>query len=111
MTALILAGGKGTRLEPFTVSIPKPLMPLGDTPILEKVIKQLSAAGIDRIVLSLGHMSQFFVPFIDRWRRAGIEVECCYEETPMGTAGSIGLVPDLGDDFVVMRIFVAPSLC
>jgi NDP-sugar pyrophosphorylase family protein len=103
MMAIILAGGKGTRLKPFTVSIPKPLMPLGDTPILEVVVRQLKAAGFDRIVLSLGHMAYFFTAFIERWQRYGVTIDCCFEDCPMGTAGSIGLVKDLDETFVVMN--------
>lgn len=103
MMALILAGGKGTRLKPFTVSIPKPLMPLGDSPILEIVIRQLRAAGVERIVLSLGHMAYFFTSFIERWERYGVRIDCCHEDTPMGTAGSIALVKDLEEDFLVMN--------
>lgn len=110
MMALILAGGKGRRLEPFTVSIPKPLMPLGDLPILEIVIRQLNAAGIERIVLSLGHMAYFFTPFVERWRADGIRIDCCYEDRPMGTAGSIGLVEELEEDFLVMNGDVLTTL-
>lgn len=101
--AVILAGGKGTRLKPFTVSIPKPLMPLGDLPILEIVIRQLRAAGVERIVLSLGHMAYFFTAFIERWERYGVRIDCCHEATPMGTAGSIALVKDLEETFLVMN--------
>jgi NDP-sugar pyrophosphorylase family protein len=103
MMALILAGGKGTRLKPFTVSIPKPLMPLGDYPILEIVIRQLRAAGVERVVLSLGHMAYFFTPFIERWERYGIKIDCCHEDEPMGTAGSIALVKELDETFLVMN--------
>ncbi len=103
MMAIILAGGKGSRLKPFTVSIPKPLMPLGDVPILEIVIRQLKAAGIERIVLSLGHMAYFFTSFIERWERLGVRIETCHEDIPMGTAGSIGLVRNLEDTFLVMN--------
>lgn len=103
MMALILAGGKGTRLEPFTVSIPKPLMPLGELPILDIVVRQLTAAGFDRIVLSLGHMSYFFTSFIEGWRRDGIRVDCVYEKVPLGTAGAIRLVPDPDEHFLIMN--------
>jgi NDP-sugar pyrophosphorylase family protein len=103
MMAIILAGGRGTRLKPFTVSIPKPLMPLGDDPILEIVIRQLKAAGIERIVLSLGHMAYFFTTFIERWQTYSVKIETCLEDQPMGTAGSIGLVRNLEETFLVMN--------
>ena len=103
MMALILAGGRGTRLKPFTTSIPKPLMPLGDLPILEIVIRQLQAAGVDRIVLSLGHMAYFFTTFIERWERYGVTIDTVHEDEPLGTAGSIGLVPNPPETFLVMN--------
>lgn len=103
MMAIILAGGKGTRLKPFTTSIPKPLMPLGDLPILEIVIRQLQAAGFNRIVLSLGHMAYFFTTFIERWQRHGVTIDTVHEVEPLGTAGSIGLVKNLPETFLVMN--------
>lgn len=103
MMAVILAGGKGTRLKPFTISIPKPLLPLGDVPILEIVIRQLAAAGVSRVVLTLGHMAHLFTALIGDGSRWGIKVEHCIEHEPLGTAGPLRLVPDLEDDFIVMN--------
>ena len=60
MQAVLLAGGKGTRLRPFTATIPKPLLPLGDLPIVEVVIRQLAASGIKRIAVTLGHLAHLF---------------------------------------------------
>lgn len=102
-TAVILAGGKGTRLEPFTVSIPKPLLPLGQTPILEVLLRQLAANRFRRVVLSLGHMAPFFVPFLERWRNFGPEITIVQEHEPLGTAGPLRLVPDLEETFLVMN--------
>lgn len=103
MMAFILAGGQGTRLAPYTISVPKPLIPLGDTPVLEIVLRQLKAAGVTRVVLSLGHMSQFFTPFMGRWQRYGMEIEVVVEEHPLGTAGSIALADRFADDVLVMN--------
>lgn len=103
MMAIILAGGHGTRLEPYTTWIPKPLIPLGDMPILEIAMRQLQAAGVRRIVLSLGHMSYLFTALIERWRRSGIEIDVLLEDQPLGTAGSIALVDRLEDNFLVMN--------
>jgi len=69
MLAVILAGGKGTRLKPFTMTIPKPLLPLGDVPILEVVLQQLSAAGVTRVILTLGHMAPLFIALISNLKR------------------------------------------
>lgn len=103
MMAIILAGGLGTRLKPFTVTIPKPLLPLGNMPILEVVVHQLVAAGVDRIVLTLGHMAPFFTAFLDSWAPKNVKIEYYIEQTPLGTAGSLGLIKDLEDDFLVMN--------
>lgn len=70
MMAVILAGGKGTRLKPFTMNIPKPLLPLGDIPILEVVLQQLAVSGFNRVVITLGHMINLFAVTIgngERW--------------------------------------------
>jgi len=103
MMAVILAGGVGTRLRPFSITIPKPLLPLGDVPILEIVVRQLAAVGIDRIVLTLGHMAPFFTSFIGDGKKWGVNVEYCYEEEPLGTAGPLRLIKNLEDDFIVMN--------
>ena len=58
MRAVILAGGKGTRLAPYTVTFPKPLVPVGDMPILEIVIRQLRSAGFDHVTLAVGHLAE-----------------------------------------------------
>ncbi|MBP7865783.1 MAG: NTP transferase domain-containing protein [Acidobacteria bacterium] len=103
MMAVLLAGGKGTRLKPFTVTIPKPLLPLDDVPILEIVIRQLAAAGFDRIVLSLGHMHHLFAAIFGDGRRLGVKIEFSIEDEPLGTAGPLKLITDCEDDFLVMN--------
>ena len=103
MMAIILAGGKGTRLKPFTMTIPKPLLPLGDLPILEVVLQQLTVAGFDRVVITLGHMAHLFVASIGDGNRWGLKIDYCREDEPLGTAGSLRLVGDLEDNFLVMN--------
>jgi NDP-mannose synthase len=104
MQALILAGGKGTRLRPYTTVIPKPLMPVGDYPILEIVIRQLKRAGFEEIILAVGYMSQLFEAFFQDGSRYGLKIGYSFETEPLGTAGAIGLVLDqLEDDFLVMN--------
>jgi NDP-sugar pyrophosphorylase family protein len=100
---VILAGGKGTRLKPFTMTIPKPLLPLGDMPILEIVIEQLAAAGISRLVLTLGHMSPLILSSVGDGARWGIKIESVLENEPLGTAGSLRTIKDLEDNFLVMN--------
>ncbi|HLG98198.1 MAG TPA: sugar phosphate nucleotidyltransferase [Bryobacteraceae bacterium] len=108
--AVILAGGKGTRLKPFTMSIPKPLLPLGETPILEIVIEQLVAAGVSRIVLTLGHMPQLFVASIGDGARWGVAIDTVFERQPLGTAGSLRAVSNLEENFLVMNADLLTTL-
>lgn len=101
--AVILAGGKGTRLRPFTMTIPKPLLPLGEVPILEVVLRQLQARGFRRIVVTLGHMPHLFAASIGDGTQWGLRVEYSREEQPLGTAGPIRLIDNLESDFLVMN--------
>jgi len=102
--ALILVGGKGTRLKPYTTVIPKPLLPVGDLPILEIILLQLKAAGVDEVILAVGHMAHLFESFFQDGARFGIKISYSYEDKPLGTAGAVAFVlDDLGDDFIVMN--------
>ncbi len=103
MLAVILAGGKGTRLKPFTMTIPKSLLPVGDTPIIEVVIRQLAAAGIHRIILALGHMAPLFTTLVGDGSRWGLKIECCLEDEPLGTAGALRLIKEPEQDFIVIN--------
>ena len=103
MQAIILAGGLGPRLKPYTITIPKPLLPLGDLPILEIVLRQLVAAGADRIALTLGHLQHLFTATLGKGSKFGIDIDYFIEEEPLGTAGSLRLIKDLDDDFLVMN--------
>ncbi len=103
MMAVILAGGKGARLKPYTMVIPKPLLPLGDLPILEVVLQQLSYAGFDRVAITLGHMAHLFNAVIGNGSRWKIQIEYCVEEEPLGTAGPLRLIKNLDENFMVMN--------
>lgn len=103
MMAVILAGGKGTRLRPFTITIPKPLLPIGDLPILEVILSQLKASGFRRIVITIGHMAYLFSGIIGNGSRWNLDIEYCREEEPLGTAGPLRLIPNLDPDFLVMN--------
>ena len=98
MRAVILAGGSGSRLRPLTVTIPKPLVPIGDMPILELLIRQLKRAGCARITLSVGHLASLIRAFCgdgEQWR---IPIDYVYEEQALGTVGCLGLLDDIADD-------------
>ena len=104
MKALILVGGKGTRLKPYTNTIPKPLLPVGEKPILEIILMQLKNSGVKDVVLAVGHMSQLFESFFGDGSRLGININYSFEEKPVGTAGAIAYSIDLfDDDFFVMN--------
>lgn len=104
MQALILAGGRGTRLHPYTTVLPKPLMPVGDYPILEIILRQLKGAGATEIILAVGYLSQLLQAFFQEGDRLGLKISYSFEEQALGTAGPIALVIDqLEDDFLVMN--------
>jgi NDP-sugar pyrophosphorylase family protein len=112
MRAVILAGGRGARLAPYTTVIPKPLLPVGDLPILEVVVRQLVHAGIRHITLSLGYMSVYFRAFLSQHQTLGrlAKIDFVEEEKPTGTAGSLASVPALDDTFLVMNGDVLTNL-
>lgn len=101
--AVILAGGQGTRLAPYTAILPKPLMPVGDMPILETVIRQLRQVGIQDITLSVGYLASLLEAYFGDGSKWGVHIRYSREETPLGTAGPLALVPGLIDTFLVMN--------
>jgi NDP-sugar pyrophosphorylase family protein len=110
MKAVILAGGKGTRLAPYTKILPKPLMPVGDMPILEILIRQLKREGVDEVVLTVGHMSGLLKAFFSDGEQLGLRIRYSYEETPLGTAGPLAQVQGLDDTFIVANGDVLTNL-
>jgi NDP-mannose synthase len=98
MRAVILAGGRGSRLRPFTVVIPKPLVPIGEMPILELLIRQLKAQGFDWITLSVGYLSTLIEAYCGNGSRWNVRLDYAREVDPLGTAGFLGLLDDLTED-------------
>src|SRR3954468_5670021 len=104
MRAVILAGGKGTRLRPYTTVLPKPLVPLADRPILELVIRQLARNGFERIDLSVGHLGGLIKAYLDSIELPkGLELQYWWEDAPLGTAGALTRVEGLDEPFLVMN--------
>ena len=103
MQAIILAGGKGTRLSPYTTVLPKPLVPVGDYPILEILIRQLAKCGVEKIVLTIGYHYELFQAFCGNGKKWGIDLEYSLEDKPLGTIGPIRLVKNLDDNFLIIN--------
>lgn len=101
--AIILAGGKGTRLKPYTVVLPKPLMPIGDYPILEVVVRQLVRAGFNRITMAVNHQAELIKAFFGDGAKWGIAIDYSLEDRPLGTMGPLKLIGDLPQNFLVMN--------
>jgi NDP-mannose synthase len=104
MRAVILAGGLGTRLRPYTTVIPKPLVPVGDRPVLEHIVRSLHAAGVRRIDLCVSHLGELIRVYLSQLELAReIDFFFHWEEEPLGTAGALAIVPDLEGTFIVMN--------
>lgn len=104
MKTVILAGGKGTRLKPYTTVFPKPLMPIADMPILEIVIRQLKSYGFNEIILTVGHLGELIAAFFGDGSRFGVDIKYLQEKRPLGTAGALGLLKDdLNDTFLMLN--------
>jgi NDP-sugar pyrophosphorylase family protein len=101
--AIILAGGKGTRLRPYTVVLPKPLVPVGDYPVLEIIIRQLSYHGFDHITLTVNHQAEIIKAFFGNGSKWNIKIDYSFEDKPLSTMGPLKLIPDLPDDFLIMN--------
>ena len=101
--AVILAGGKGTRLKPFTVVLPKPLVPVGDYPILEIIIRQLVKHGFSHITLTVNHQAEIIKAFFGDGSRWGIKIDYSLEEQALSTMGPLSLIRDLPGHFLVMN--------
>jgi NDP-sugar pyrophosphorylase family protein len=104
MKAIVLAGGRGTRLRPYTAVLPKPLMPVGDRPILEIVIRQLAEAGIEEVILAVGYLAELIMAYCESNQRMGVPISYVRENEPLGTAGPLALARDqIEDTFLVIN--------
>lgn len=101
MRAVILAGGRGTRLAPYTYVLPKPMMLVGDTAILEILLRQMKRAGINHVVLTVGHLAGLMQAFFQDGQQFDLDITYSFEPKPLGTAGPLAMVPDLDQTFLV----------
>lgn len=101
--AVILAGGKGARLRPYTVVLPKPLMPIGEFPILEVIVRQLARHGFSHITMAVNHQAEIIKAFFMNGEKWGVKIDYSLEDRPLGTMGPLKLIKDLPDNFLVMN--------
>ena len=103
MKAIILAGGKGTRLKPYTYILPKPLVPVGERPILAILIDQLKKSGVKEIVLCVNHMAELIMAYFGNGENFGVSITYSMEEQPLGTIAPLKLIRDLPEHFLLMN--------
>jgi NDP-mannose synthase len=108
--AIILAGGRGTRLAPYTSVLPKPLMPVGDQAILEVVVGQLEEAGVVDIHFSVGYLAHLIEAVMENRENGHVKVSYVHERAPLGTAAPLRLVDGLDDTFIAMNGDVLTTL-
>ena len=101
--AVILAGGRGTRLRPYTISLPKPLMPIGDKPILEIIIGQLAAQGIEHITLAVNYQAEILRAYFADGSKWKVRIDYSLESEPLSTMGPLKLISNLPDNFLVLN--------
>lgn len=112
MKAVILAGGKGARLAPYTTIFPKPLVPIGEQPILEIILRQLIRQGIKDIILSVGHLAELIEAYFQNGHRniPGLNLSYVREPHALGTAGPLASIPELRETFLAMNGDVLTTL-
>ena len=110
MKAIVLAGGKGARLAPYTKILPKSLMPIGDMPILEILLRQMKRAGFDEVVITVGHLAGLVQTFFQDGSSLGVHISYSLEDTPLGTSGPLSLVKGLDQTFLVSNGDVLTTL-
>jgi|SRR5688572_25653456 len=101
--AVVLAGGRGTRLRPYTVVLPKPLMPIGEFPILEVIVRQLRKSGFDHITLAVNHQANLIQAFFGRGERWDLRIDYSIESQPLSTIAPLLLIEDLPERFLLMN--------
>ncbi len=103
MRAVIMAGGKGTRLRPFTATLPKPLVPVGDRAILDIVLMQLRQAGVTHVTMAVSHLAHLIMAYFGDGERVGLKIDYSLEDKPLSTIAPLKLISDLPKNFLVMN--------
>lgn len=100
---VILAGGQGSRLRPYTTVLPKPLLPVGEIPILEILVRQLKYYGFKNILISTGYLAELIEAYFGDGRRWGVDIRYVREAKPLGTAGALKLAKHTENNFLVIN--------
>ena len=108
--AVVLAGGRGSRLAPYTTVLPKPLLPVGERPILEILLRQLGAAGFDDVTLAVGHLAHLVRAVVGDGSAHAVSIRYHEEERALGTAGPLASIADLDETFVLVNGDVLTTL-
>jgi NDP-mannose synthase len=109
--AVVLAGGLGTRLRPYTTVIPKPLVPIGNRPVLEHIIRSLGKCGVDRIDLCVSHLGELILVYLaNADLPPDLELAFHWEREPLGTAGALGAIDNLEGTFIAVNGDVLTNL-
>jgi NDP-mannose synthase len=101
--AVVLAGGRGTRLHPYTIVLPKPLMPLGEYPVLEILIRQLAKYGFKRVTLAVNHQADIIRAFFGDGAKWKLCIDYSLESQPLSTIAPLSLIPDLPENFLLLN--------
>jgi NDP-mannose synthase len=107
---VILAGGRGTRLAPYTTVFPKPLMPVGEMPVLEILLRQLARGGFTNVHLAVGYLAGLLEAYFGDGQRFGVDLHYWLEDAPLGTAGPLAAIPADSDRLIVMNGDLLTSL-
>ncbi|MCB2230891.1 NTP transferase domain-containing protein [bacterium] len=103
MVAVILAGGQGTRLHPYTTVLPKPLVPIGEQPIIEILLRHLHKCGVTKVVIAVNHLAHLITAVLGDGSRFGLEIEYSLEDSPLSTVGPLRLISNLPENFIVVN--------
>ena len=102
LEAVIMAGGRGKRLSPLTDTVPKPMLRLGDKPIIEHNIDRLISFGIKKIYISVKYLGEQIVNYLGDGSQKGISIEYVWEDEPLGTAGALALINNLSSEHILL---------
>jgi NDP-mannose synthase len=103
MKAVIMAGGKGARLRPYTTTIPKPMVPVGEKAIIEILLSRIKKHGVNEVTLCVNHLAEMIAAFLGNGEKFGLHIDYSLEDRPLGTVAPLKLINNLPEHFLVMN--------